>query len=394
MKLMKLLLVGIIALGMVACSSEDGIDLQGKAESTVSVKVVPSSNGPVVRAVGDLSGGITATGLAAESEIKFLEVYLFDDILGTVAGYKSAAVATGETSVTEVKGIITTSGPKTMIVVANANIGVVASKAILLAKTKDLPVVIANGLPMTGMTVAPIAVLAGQNYYGHALPTGTTADNYIAAGVPLKVYRVNARVAIVDAVLNLTGAPVEQQNFFDGLSGVEVAMFNLPKTTKLFGDPLAMNADFLHGELWPSTSNTYTPGTIEGTFKNGVTFPILVGAAPYYYVNENTAATAGQMMIVLRAKPTKGGTPVEAEGLYTTGGYTYYPVWVNATKTGYSYSGDGITADSKIRRNTQYNISLIIKGIGNPTIDPPAQSFLDVLVSVENWLVVNQNVIW
>ena len=394
MKLNKFFLVGMVALGLIACNSEDGIDLQGQAESTVSVKVAPSSNGPTVRAVGDLTGnGISAIGLAAESEIKFLEVYLFDDILGTVAGYKSAGVVGTETSVSEVKGITTTSGPKTMIVVANANIGGVTSKAILLAKTKNLPVVIANGLPMTGMTTTPVVVKPGQNYYGHALPTGTTADNYIAVGVPLKVYRVNARVAIIGATIDLTGAPVEQANFFDALSGVEVAMFNVPKTTKLFGDPLAMNGDYLHGELWPSTSNTYTPGAVEGTFKNAVTFPILVGAAPFYYVNENTAATQGQMMIVLRAKPMKGGVAVQAEGLYTTGGYTYYPVWINATDAKYTYTGDN-TGDSKIRRNTQYNISITIKGIGNPTIDPPAQSFLDVLVSVENWLVINQGVVW
>ena len=77
MKILRILLVVAIAFGMMACNNEDEIDLQGQPESTVSVKVVPSSNGPVVRATGDLSGnGVVAEGLAAESAIKTLEVYL------------------------------------------------------------------------------------------------------------------------------------------------------------------------------------------------------------------------------------------------------------------------------------------------------------------------------
>ena len=84
-------------------------------------------------------------------------------------------------------------------------------------------------------------------------------------------------------------------------------------------------------------------------------------------------------------------TPVEAEGLYTTGGYTYYPVLVNIDGT---ITGNDLEKDGKILRNTQYNISLTIKGIGNPTIDPVQNAFLDVLVSVEDWKVVEQVVEW
>ena len=52
------------------------------------------------------------------------------------------------------------------------------------------------------------------------------------------------------------------------------------------------------------------------------------------------------------------------------------------------------TTDCKILRNTQYNISLLIKGIGNPSIDDVEEAFLDVLVSVEDWAVVTQGVTW
>lgn len=385
MKIGKFLLVGVIALGLMACNNEDEIDLQGQPESTVSVKVVPSINGPVVRATGDLSGnGVLAAGLAAESAIKTLEVYLFHG--ETPDGYKKV---TGD-NVTEVTGIATHAGPKTIVIVANAGIGTVATKTALMAATKDLPVDIASGLPMTGES-GEITLEPGLNQYGYA--ANEVVATKFSVGTPLPLCRVNARVAIVSATLapNLTA---DQTDFFDALTDVQVAMFNVPKTTKLFGAALAMNANFLFGEAWPTTEGTYTVGTVEGTFKNAVTFPITDAAAPYYYVNENISEVEEeQMMIVLRAKPTKEGQPAAAENLYTdANGYTYYPIWVNATKDGYTITGsDG---DSKIVRNTQYNISLVIHKIGYPNIDPPVAATVDVLVSVAPWSVVNQGVVW
>ena len=388
----RLFLVGLIALGMTACSNEDEVKLEGQPESTVSVRVVPSSNGPVTYATGDLSGvGITAPGLAAESAIKTLEVYLFDDLQGgKQVGYK---IGLGD-NVTEVKDIETTSGPKTIVVVANCSIiGEVTKKDDLLAKTRDLPVGIVNGLPMTGMTAEPVVVKPGYNHYGSFVePTGGEESNEISS-TSLPLTRINARVAITKAEIALT----THSDFFDGLTAVEVAMFNVPKTSKLFGETLVTsNPAFLHGAQWVSTAGTYTIGEDNSAFLDGVTsaivFPITLAAAPYYYVNEHTPlAENDKMMIVLRGKPTKGQTPVEAEGLYTTGGYTYYPVWVNIDGT---ITGNDGVKDGKILRNTQYNISLTIKGIGNPTIDPPAESWLDVAVEVAPWLVVTQNVEW
>lgn len=385
MKIFKILLVTAIAFGMMACNNEDEIDLQGQPESTVSVKVVPSSNGPVVRATGDLSGnGVLAEGLAAESTIKTLEVYLFygekPEGYGTVTG----------DNVTEVTGIATHAGPKTMVVVANSNIGTVTTKTELTDKTMNLPVAIASGLPMNGES-AEIILEPGLNQYGYPESTGATQ---FSVGTPLPLYRVNARVAIVSAKLadNLTA---DQTDFFDGLTDVQVAMFNVPKTTKLFGEELAMNANFLFGDDWPTTENTYTAGTVEGSFKDAVTLPITDEAAPYYYVNENSSTVAKEkMMIVLRAKPTKDGQLVAATNLYTdANGYTYYPIWVNAGDLGYTFTGDN-SGNNIIRRNTQYNISLVIHKIGYPTIDPPAAATVDVKVSVEPWSVVTQNVVW
>ena len=47
----RLFLVGLIAFGMTACSNEDEIKIEVQPDATVSIKVVPSSNGPTVRAV-------------------------------------------------------------------------------------------------------------------------------------------------------------------------------------------------------------------------------------------------------------------------------------------------------------------------------------------------------
>lgn len=379
----KLLLVALIALGMTACSNEDEIKIEGQPESTVSVRVVPSSNGPVVRAIGDLDGdGILPAGLAAESDIKMLEVYVFHG--ETPDGY---GIATG-TGITEVTGIATHSGAKTIVVVANAGtaIGAVATKSALLAKTKDLPATIANGLPMSGES-GEITLVSGLNKYGYA--TGATADATFSDDNPLKLYRVNARVAIVSAVL-APNVLADEIDFFDELKDVQVAMFNVPKTSNLFGTQLAINSNFLYGEAWPSPASSFTSNEVNSAFLDAtVTFPIVIGTAPYYYVNENTSTVAKeQMMIVLRGKPFKDNVQASAQGLYTdVDGFTYYPVKVNI-------DGTGIDGTSVITRNTQYNISLTIKKIGYPSIDPPVGSTLDVAVEVAPWTVVSQSVEW
>ena len=388
MKIFKILLVVAIAFGMMACNNEDVPQVIDGPEATVSVRVVPTSNGPSVRSAGDLS----ATGTAietAESAIKTLEVFIFSG--GLPDGY---GIATGA-NVMQVLNIATHAGPKTFYVVANANIGDdVADEATLIAMTKEIPVVIANGLPMTSEGKA-VTLKSGKNQYGFA----DGIDNYVStanqlSATALPLVRVNARVAIVSATLS-NNLPDDQEAIFDALTDIQVAMFNVPNASNLFGASLALNDDYLLGEAWPTTAGSYTTGTANVAFKQASELPIVNTDAPYFYVTENTAeAPKEQMLIVLRGKPTKGNPAVAvvAEGLYTDStGYTYYPVWVNAP--GHTYS-DGHTPDSKILRNTQYNISLTINGIGNPTIDPVEEAFLDVNVSVEDWTVVNQNVAW
>src|SRR5690554_1335295 len=116
MKIFKILLVVAIAFGMMACNNEDVPQIENGPEATVSVRVVPTSNGPSVRLTGDLSGdGIIPAGLAAESAIKSLEVWVF--VGDALEAYKPATIAVD--SVPEVLDIEVTSGPRTIVVVAN-----------------------------------------------------------------------------------------------------------------------------------------------------------------------------------------------------------------------------------------------------------------------------------
>jgi len=387
MKIGKLLLTAVIALGLMACNNEDGPELPVEKNASISIKVFPSSKSGDLRATGDLSGnGVASPGLAAESAIKKLEVWIFmGDVLDA---YKA-----GEADAYEVTEIEARIGARQVVVAANANIGQVNSKAELLAKLAGLPN-IANGLVMTAEPFN-ITLEKGKNYWGY---TGTdiAGEEKYHEATPLAITRVNARVALINATLDVASIPANQKPIFDALTDVEVAMFNVPNQTKLFGAPLAVTGtdlNYVFGAKWPSPSGTYEGAADPtATATAGLTdevedaLPVVVADAPYYYVNE---CIAEKMFIVLRAKLSKEGAavdPATVEGLYTDGnGYTYYPVWVNK---------DGLAAAGPIVRNTQYNISLTIKGLGNPTIDEVEKAWLDVAVEVAEWDVVEQNVTW
>lgn len=400
MKIGKLFLAGIVALGLglTGCNNDDVPELSGEKEATISIKVSPASNGSLARSTGNLSGGgVSAKGLAQESAIKSLEVWIFKgDVLDA---YKKAEAA----EVTDIEARI---GDRTVVVVANAEIGQVNSQADLLKTLKGLPTDVAGkGLVMTAEPF-DVALEKGNNYYGYtdaevADKTGVNKNHLEDNEKPLPIKRVNARVAIVSAKLDLDSVPANQKVVFDALKDVEVAMFNVPKETKLFGSDLAKNENYLFGAKWDSPLSTYvgsadTSAVATASLTDAVAgaLPVGVTNAPYYYVNESNGED-DKMFIVLRAKVYKNGAVVETvKDLYTDNeGYTYYPIWINAADKGYSYD-QGYVADGTIKRNTQYNISLTIKGLGNPNIDPVDKAWLDVAVAVEDWQVVGQNVVW
>lgn len=401
MKIFKVLLVVAIALGMMACNNEQDVpEISGEKDASISIKVFPSSNSPGLRSVGDLSDedATTSTGLLAESAIKQLEVWVFSgDVL---TGYGTADGA-------EVIDVEAIAGASTVVVVANANIGIKASKADLLDVVKGLPVsdITAGGLVMTAEPI-DVTLAAGNNYYGYT-EAEVTAEvgeaKTTLSNTPLAITRVNARVAIVSAVLDYESVPETQRAVFTHLGDIEVAMFNVPNQTKLFGPSLATNTAFQFGAKWASPDVAYVGADAAESVSNPTLYdavvdanalPIVPSKAPFYYVNENTSTEDAQkMFIVLRAKVYKGSDPVTSlVDLYTDeDGYTYYPVWVN--KDGIS-APSGSIGDGNVYRNTQYNISLTIKGLGNPSIDDVDKAFLDVKVKVAPWNVVTQNVVW
>lgn len=416
MKIFKVLLVVAIALGMMACNNEQDVpEISGEKDASISIKVFPSSNSPGLRSVGDLSDedATTSPGLFAESAIKQLEVWVFSgDVL---TGYGTAAAA-------EVIDVEAIAGASTVVVVANANIGIKGSKADLLDVVKGLPVsdITAGGLVMTAEPI-DVTLAAGNNYYGYSdaefdakVAADPSKKTHLADGrTALPLVRVNARVALVSATVNYDAVPPTQKEVFDELKDVEVAMFNVPKETNLFGAPLATNDDFQYGAQWPSPELSYvgvndSPAAPNALLDEGpLTLPATLHnliektKAPYFYVNENTSDVEGdkettpseKMLIVLRAKPYKDGDPVASlTGLYTDdAGYTYYPVWVN--KDGIA-NPSGVVGDGNVYRNTQYNVTLTINGLGRPSIDPVDKAFLDVKVEVAPWNVVTQNVEW
>lgn len=410
MKLFKLLFVAIIAFGMVACNNEDVPQIIDGPEATVSVKVFPSSKSPATRLAGDLTGdGIGTLGLPEENVIKNVEVWLF--VGETPDGYGEGL--DGEAFVEDV---VTTAGPKTMVVAANANIGEVANKTELLGKfAAALSQDLTNGLVMTSVPV-DIELIGGKNQYGYkatdtnaALSLYDDEANQISEDTRLPITRINARIALVGLTYEFNSP------FYNKFELTEVALFNARKASNYFGSPLYKGNDFLYGSAYPSTLSTYvgSAGYTGTTYTAAadaslaqvftpnaeLTEPALVDAenAHYFYAFENSANTATDKegtFIVLKGKLWNGGVQYIAPGLVTdANGYTYYAIWVNAANDMYTYDNE-YTPDGTIKRNTQYNISANLKKAGNPTIDPAVEAQLDVWVEVAPWIVVNQNVNW
>ena len=263
------------------------------------------------------------------------------------------------------------------------------------------------------MTSEPVdlTLAGGKNQYGYkttdtdaALSIYDSEATQISLGTRLPITRINARVALV-------GLEYDFDNpFYDEFRLEEVTLFNARAESYLFGTSLVYGTKFLFGDAYPSTLSSYVgsagyPGgftaaadaTLKTAFvSNDLTAPELVDAenAYYFYAFENSANTETNKegtFIVLKGTLWNEGVQYKASGLATDAdGYTYYAIWVNDPQ--WEYAGD-YTADGTIKRNTQYNISAVLKKAGYPTIDPPVEAQLDVWVEVAPWNVVTQSVV-
>lgn len=398
MKLEKLFLLGAIAFGLAACSNEDTPVVQQAKNATMSLKIVQGGT----RAIG-IPDAVTA----GESKIKRLDVFVFNG--DAVDGHKQA---TGE-DVTEVKDIAVTTGSRTMVVVANAtaDMGTITSKAALLGKVASnlTDQTLENGLLMTGEVTEAFTIAPGKNYYGYPDQPGVDAENQHSKNAPVKLTRVPARVALVNAVTQFTGS-------YEGFTfePEEIFLFNAKKQSKYFGNSGALIAgtELLSGVNLSSFGGPLKPGTwvpewtVPYLLDVKASFPAGLGSITettpvYYYVFENDASVQPTVLSIK-------GKIKKADNTYATNdefpdaidgeGYTYYSILVNATRDGYTYSGENIdiTGDKIIRRNTHYKISVTIKRIGkkDPTDPPIEPATLDVNVKVIGWEVVNQNVVY
>lgn len=396
MKLRNLFFLSAIALGSVACSESDDAGITtGDADAFVSIKVVPTSNNSGLRSVGDLTGA-----LADESKITKLEVWVYNG--DAEERYRAVTAPAGE-SVLEVDSIQASVGERTIVITANTNWGHQPSLTNFKKQIQTLSQDITNGLPMSAEPF-PVNLEEGHNYYGFTSTelSGRPTGNDLSIGAPVKLRRVNARVALVEAKVDVTKTPAGQRVAIDSLGKVEVAIFNVPSSV-LFGETLDQtDAYFYGGEDWAGEDymNSSNKGSYEATLgEKEFEFPVTKAKAPYFYVNENHGTEAnGQMLLIVRGIPYLKGVQVNEPGLITNpeDGYTYYAIKINGNdpEHEYTYVGEN-TGDGKVRRNTQYNISLTMSGSGGTaTIDPLKNAFLDVKVEVEPWAVVDQDVIW
>lgn len=387
MKLSKLFLIGAIALGMVACNNDDVPNVQEK-NATVSLKLTQAGT----RAIGD------NTLAVAESNIKKLDVFVFNG--DARDGFKSEASAT---SVLEVKEIAVTTGSRTLVVVANApeDLSGITSKAALLAKVNDdlENQTVDNGLLMTSEETTAFTIAPGHNYYGYADDAAVPAENKHSVGEPVKLTRVAARVALVGATTDFTGA-------YDGweFEPSEIFLFNAKKQSKYFGASLVEGGELLSGVDLTGFDGTLKPVDWVAAWEvpylkdNLTDLTTVTATAPiYYYTFENDPTIQPTVLSIKGKLKNADGdelTNADLPGAIDTDGFTYYSVIVNGNLGGYNYTGANVDHDGTILRNTQYNITLTIKhpGKDDPTDPPTEQAMLDVLVEVVPWVVVNQAV--
>jgi hypothetical protein len=415
MKTTKLFLVAtaLVALGLTACKKDDVPPVDG-AKATVTVRLFTERSAMPLRGTGNISYG--ASGTAAERKIHTLQVFLFNG--EQPVGDKYFDAVTGredEDGLWQIDSessyvanrIETTSGARTMVVIANhPRIDNPLTRTQLInrisaaALTQDIET---GGLVMTATVEEPFTLVPGENLYGRANGThhegnlGSIAPGgHFSSDANLQLVRINARIALVGLNVKFNEHPTPDTRF-DGFELVEVAMFNVRSTSKLFGPNLVNDGGFSYGAAFPSTQDSYQKETLTASLKDAAIpyADIKESNAHYFYVFANTGdparASKNGTFIVLKGKLLKGTEQFVLDGILTDAdGYTYYAIWINDNTLG---TGNG-KGDNSIDRNTQYNLTVNLYGPGNPTIDPAEDAFLDVHVEVAAWTVIDETVDW
>lgn len=388
----KLFLLSLVALALAftACNKNQDEPQQSETDATISVAVKSAD----LRAYEDGAGD-------ADMKVQKLAVMVYQG--GAQVAFKE--VTDGSL---EVKDIETTSGAKTLVVVANyadQNL-----KGLSLDKVKALTHTLSadDQNPNKGtfmLTAEPVSVTLdkGKNYYGYADGDG----NRISVDQPIELKHIHAG-------MSLAGVTVDFAESYAALYDVKFDAGQLialiaKSQSNVFGESLVnADANYFYGvKLFGTKANKYTPAnyTEMAELKMDLTevAPTMTGKG--FYVLENNSAEHPTILCLKGELTQADGTALTDEQaaqaveagwiVSTTDHSTYYPVLVNWAKDGYSYDS-GYQAKNAIERNHKYEITLKVTGPGtNSPEDPTAEKAnLDVKCKVLPWVIVKQNVVW
>lgn len=382
MKTIKLFAIAAITLGMMACNKNENTEVNPNegAQATLTVKV---DTGSSLRAIG---------AVPADGTVKSLEVFVYAG--EALDGYGKA---TGD-GVVEVKDIKVTTGARKLVVVANANLGKVNSLSELKAKKIEGKVAVyATPLGENQVDIAMtsevkgVAIKAGKNLYGIAAGAGETS----LSSDPLALVRVPARISLVSA-------KTEFSDVFEGwtFTPEAVFVFNVPGSSKYFGNILATDGNFFSGiDMAGKTGELLVPGitNVNAALLDEVTdLSQITGNNPvYYYSFENKMEGSKPVVLTIKGKLKDAAGQNPGAPFTDSEGNTYYSILVNATRAGYTYNGEG-TGTGLLKRNTDYRLSVTIKrpGTDDPTTPPSETATLDVKVEVKPWVEVSQGIVY
>lgn len=419
------LICTFVGICMSACSSDDNeASVKGIDEDDQKMQLAISLNSPDLdtKALNTRStGDYTKPDYSDDKKIYSLEVLIFKSAgtteAGKLDGYKSkprqridsdslSSSSEEYLPIDEIKGVVLTAGKRDIYVVANAPDNFFAGVTTLAqfkAKCDSLqrqglfahigaprpprpdespiggqkPSDLKTNLTMCGsVTNVQFSNLHTQHYLGYTsgLPSGVVAAQVLpgngADGKTFYVDRLVARVAIktikfeLPNTLTLDGASITKDNYTYQLDSV--FMMNA-KTTSVFSrmddnsNKRPVNIEFAHGSklgydlLKGGLSNVFAASELRTTLSEAIysrSYDITVNDYPlWFYAFENDQSTVYPTYLVIGVKYNfrKAGGELRTVKCY-------YPVIINE---------NGQNTDHKfIKRNYQYSLNIIIKGLG------------------------------
>lgn len=370
MKTNMYVLVGCFAILLFASCSKETTDATPQpGEKSARLELVLAGTKTVN---GRATGGALPT---SEDKINTLAVGVFNSDDGSVNVISEPSIGSGN----KLSNINCTPGKVDIVIVANAPAGTFAgvmnksdfvAKTVLLSATATSQVQGSDNLPMSGEETNVV------------MAPGATISKTI------NLSRLVARVSIssIKTAFDPNGAYKDAT-----FKPEKLFLYNAMSASTVTPGAQPAGTLPIHGGDGDKTSCTVVTG-------NEHLFDALTGTANnsayttphwfYTFANDGatTPATATKFVIA-------GTFDADGSGSAATAETVYYPIVVNKSQAGTSFTGTG-TGNSKIERNTDYQLSATIKGKGVSTpgenIDP---TVLTLTVSVKGWdLTITQDV--